>query len=145
LAEFATAIDIRATPEEVFAYLVTPAGLTAWMCQHAEVDAREGGEFAADIAGSAVRGTYLEVDPPRRVVVSWGMAGAADFPPGTSLVTFTLTATEVGTHLELLHSELPEPRVAGHVDGWDHFLPRLVSALRGEVFGDDDWVPLHRR
>jgi uncharacterized protein YndB with AHSA1/START domain len=144
MAEFATAVDIRATPDVVFAYLVTPAGLTAWMGQRAEVDPRPGGEFAVDIAGSAVRGTYLEVDPPRRVVVSWGMAGTPEFPPGTSRVTFTLTATATGTHLELLHSELPDDRVEGHVDGWEHFLPRLLAAVGGDA-GADDWVPLHRR
>jgi uncharacterized protein YndB with AHSA1/START domain len=145
MAEFSSSVEIRATPDEVFEYLVTPAGLTAWMGQHAEVDPQPDGLFAVDIAGSAVRGRYLEVDRPRRVVVSWGMAGAAEFPPGASRVTFTLTPIPAGTRLDLVHSDLPDDRVAGHVDGWDHFLARLVAVGRGDVVADDDWIPLHRR
>ncbi len=73
------------------------------------------------------------------------MAGTPEFPPGASRVTFTLSPIPSGTLLELVHSDLPEERVAGHVDGWNHFLPRLAAVLDGAELGGDDWVPLHRR
>lgn len=146
VAEYATAIDIRATPDEVFDYLVTPAGLTSWMGQYAELEPFQGGRFAVDIAGSPIRGRYLEVQRPERVTVSWGVAGSAEFPVGSSTVTFVLTATEHGTRVDLHHRDLPESHAVGHRDGWEHFLPRLVARAEGGDPGDDaTWVPLRVR
>jgi uncharacterized protein YndB with AHSA1/START domain len=142
MAEFATTIEIRATPEEVFDFLVTPAGMTAWMGEHAVLEPRPGGAFEVDIAGAPIRGRYLEVDRPNRVVVSWGVAGSLEFPAGASRVTFALTATSAGTRVDLLHADLPDERVAGHVDGWGHFLPRLASGAEGAEPVEDGWVPL---
>ena len=145
MAEYATSIDIRATPAQVFTYLVTPAGMTAWMGQHATLDPRPGGVFAVDIAGSPIRGEFVDVDPPHRVVMTWGLAGSAEFPAGASTVSFTLTATDDGTRVDVVHSGLPDDRVEGHVDGWTHFLPRLQLAARGAPVANDDWTPLPRR
>ena len=80
MPDFATSIDIEAPPEVVFAHLVTPEGMVAWMGERAELEATPGGTFAVDIGGVPVRGEYLEVDPPRLVVVSWGVAGSAHLP-----------------------------------------------------------------
>jgi uncharacterized protein YndB with AHSA1/START domain len=145
LADYTTSIDIEATPDEVFDFLVTEDGMTAWMGQHASLDPKAGGGFAVDIAGYAIRGEYLEVDRPSRVVVSWGMAGSADLPPGASTVEFTLAATSNGTRVELRHSDLPDPEVDGHADGWAHFLPRLRVVASGGDAGDDEWAPLRER
>lgn len=141
MAEFATSIEIDAPTEVVFAHLVTAEGMVAWMGQHAELDPRPGGDFAVDINGVLVRGEYLEIDPPRRVVVSWGMAGSEDLPPGASRVEFTLTGTERGTTLSLVHSELPETRMATHATGWGHYLARLRKSATGVDPGVDDWIP----
>jgi hypothetical protein len=59
-----------------------------------------------------------------------------------SRVTFTLTPIASGTRVELLHADLPDVRVAGHVDGWTHFLPRLTSAAEGTRPSADAWIPL---
>ena len=144
MAEFATSVDIRASPAEVFEYLVTPEGMTAWMGQRAVLDPRPGGTFEVDIAGSPIRGQFLEVDRPHRVLVSWGVAGNAELPPGTSTVSFTLTPTREGTRVDLLHSGLPDDRVAGHGSGWAHFLPRLGRVALGDVLGEDHWTPTRR-
>lgn len=145
MAEYADFIEIEAPPAEVFDFLVTAPGLTTWMGQHAVLDPRPGGGFAVDIAGHAIRGEYLEVEPPHRVVVSWGVAGSPDLPPGASTVEFILTPIAGGTRVDLLHSGLPEPRLTGHADGWTHFLPRLAVAATGHEPGADDWVPLPDR
>ncbi|OFE15609.1 ATPase [Humibacillus sp. DSM 29435] len=142
MAEHATSIEIEAAPQEVFDYLVTPGGMTAWMGQRAVLEPHPGGVFEVDIAGSPIRGEYLEVVPPHRVVVSWGVAGSTDLPPGASTVAFTLSATPRGTRVEVVHSGLPDPLLAGHVDGWAHFLPRLGVAAHGGEAGEDDWMPL---
>ena len=145
MAEYATSIDIQATPDEVFEYLVTDKGLTSWLGEHARVQARKGGAFEVDIAGAPIRGEFVEVLRPSRVVVSWGMAGSDDFPPGTSRVAFDLVATATGTRVDLVHSDLPDERVEGHVEGWAHFLARLTVAACGEEPAPDDWIPVPLR
>ena len=143
VAEYATSIEIDASPGTVFDYLTTEAGMTAWMGQHAQLDAHPGGGFAVDIAGYAIRGEYLHVERPTRVVVSWGVAGSADLPAGASTVEFRLTAIERGTRVDLIHSGLPETELEGHADGWAHFLPRLRVAAPGGDAGPDDWRPVN--
>lgn len=141
MAEYSTAIEIAAPPDVVFEFLVTESGMTAWMGQWASLDPAPGGEFAVDIAGYPARGTYLDVDPPRRVSVSWGFAGHPTLPPGSSTVSFDLTPTDAGTRVELRHSGLPEDDVPGHARGWLHFLPRLVRVVSGETLAPDTWHP----
>lgn len=145
MAEFSTAIDIAATPQQVFSYLITERGLVTWMGQHARLDPRPGGAFEVDIAGSPVRGRYLEIDPPHRVVVSWGFADSDQLPPGGSEVSFELTAIDRGTRVSVRHSGLPEVHQAGHADGWAHFTERLARAAVGDDPGPDDWMPLGPR
>lgn len=141
VAEHATSIEIAATPDEVFEYLVTAEGITAWMGQHATLEPRAGGTFQVDIAGSPIRGSYLEVDRPHRVVVSWGLAGSDEFPAGSSRVSFSLSPSAGGTRVDLVHSGLPDLRVPGHVDGWAHFLPRLATVAGGGALAVDTWIP----
>lgn len=146
MAEHISSIEIDARPDEVFDFLVTEEGITAWMGEQAELDPRVGGDFAVDIAGYAVRGRYLELDRPHRVAFSWGMTGNPALPPGASTVTFTLTATaQGGTRVDLVHSDLPLTEVAGHLDGWTHFLSRLQIAASGADPGRDTWIPLSIR
>lgn len=142
MAEFSTAIDIAAPPQQVFGYLVTERGMLTWMGQHARLDPRPGGVFELDIAGFPVRGRYLEVDPPHRVVVSWGFAGNDQLPPGGSQVSFELTAIGEGTRVSVRHTGLPDEHQAGHADGWAHFTSRLARAAVGDDPGPDDWRPL---
>ncbi|MGH3494372.1 MAG: SRPBCC family protein [Sciscionella sp.] len=141
MAEHRTSIDIDATPEAVFDFLVTDTGMTSWMGQWASLDPVPGGQFAVDIAGYPARGVFLEVDPPRRVTVSWGFAGSETLPPGSSTVSFELMPISAGTRVEVVHTDLPEGDVPGHVAGWRPCLPRLARAATGEQLPPDTWKP----
>jgi hypothetical protein len=72
-------------------------------------------------------------------VVSWGVAGSTDLPPGATEVEFTLTATAGGTRLRLVHRNLPEDQASIHATGWRHFLGRLMPAAAGRDPGPDPW------
>jgi uncharacterized protein YndB with AHSA1/START domain len=111
---FATELDLPAPIEEVFRHLTDPAAMTRWMGQHATLEPAVGGAFELDINGVPIRGRYLEIDPPRRVVVSWGVAGSTDLPPGATQVEFTLTPIPAGTHLRLVHRGLPPSQAPMH-------------------------------
>jgi uncharacterized protein YndB with AHSA1/START domain len=136
---FTTEVDLPAPAEEVFRHLTDPAAMIRWMGQHAVLKPVPGGAFEIDINGVPVRGQYLEVDPPHRVLVSWGMAGSAVMPPGTTEVEFTLTPIPSGTRLRLIHRNLPPDQADIHSVGWQHFLARLASAAAGEDPGPDSW------
>lgn len=141
MAEHRSSIDIAAPPERVFEYLVTAEGITAWMGDWAQVEPTPGGEFSVNIAGYGARGIFLEVDRPRRVTVSWGFEGSEELPPGSSTVSFELSTTDGGTRVEVVHTDLPESAVPGHVDGWDHFVARLALAATGQRLPPDAWTP----
>jgi len=128
MADVTASIDIAAPPEIVFAHLVTPEGMVAWLGQHAELDPAPGGTFAVDIGGTPVRGEYVEVDPPRTVVVTWGVAGNDLLPAGSSRVEFRLTPTATGTRLDLTHAGLPAVEQPKHAEGWAACLAQLAGA-----------------
>ena len=130
-------IHVRAEPERVFAYFTEPEAIVRWMGDYAVLDATPGGEFAVDINGVPVRGRYLEVDPPRRLLISWGHAGSERLPPGASTVEVLLTAAGAGTDVRIVHRDLPEPYADGHARGWRHFLARLAIAGAGGDPGPD--------
>lgn len=138
---FETYVDIEAPPDEVFRYLVDPHEMVRWMGQHAVLEAHAGGRFEIDVSGVPVRGRYVAVEPPRRVVVTWGMAGSEDLPPGSTEVEFTLVAEGEGTRLRLVHRNLPDSQAPQHAEGWGHFLPRLVAVASGVDPGPDPWAP----
>jgi uncharacterized protein YndB with AHSA1/START domain len=110
------------------------------MGDYAVLDPRPGGEFTLDINGVPVRGRYLDVDPPRRLVISWGHAGSQRLPPGASTVEVTLTPEGEGTTVQIVHRGLPAPETHRHALGWAHFLERLVSAGAGSDPGPDPWA-----
>jgi uncharacterized protein YndB with AHSA1/START domain len=137
--QFATEVDLPAPVEEVFRHLTDPAAMVRWMGQHAVLKPVPGGAFEVDINGVPVRGQYVEIDPPRRVLVTWGVAGSSDMPPGTTEVEFTLTPTAAGTRLRLVHRGLSPGQGQVHATGWEHFLARLTRAAAGDDPGPDPW------
>jgi uncharacterized protein YndB with AHSA1/START domain len=106
----------------------------------ADLDPTVDGRFVVDINGVPIRGQYLEVEPPHRLVFSWGAAGSAVLPPGSTIVEITLRAEGRGTLLELIHRNLPPEELAQHGVGWGHFLARLAVAAAGEDPGPDPWA-----
>jgi uncharacterized protein YndB with AHSA1/START domain len=67
-------VRIQARPETVFEFFVDPEKMTRWKGTEAELDPRPGGRYrVGGIAGGAtVVGEFVEIDPPRRLVFTWG-------------------------------------------------------------------------
>jgi uncharacterized protein YndB with AHSA1/START domain len=136
---YATEIEIDAPPEVVYRHLTQPDALTHWMGEHATLEPVPGGRFEVDIAGTPVRGHYLEANPSR-VVVTWGIAGSDDLPPGSTELEFTLEPIGARTRVHLVHRNLPDPHAQRHARGWQHYLPRLAIAAAGGDPGPDSWA-----
>ena len=60
-------------------------------------------------------------------------------PPGSSTVEVTLTPDGDATVLHLVHRDLPAGQGPRHMEGWEHFVPRLVEAATGRDPGPDPW------
>jgi uncharacterized protein YndB with AHSA1/START domain len=125
----AASIHIEAAPDQVFPYFTDAHKMVRWMGDYAVLDATSGGEFTVDINGVPVRGRYLEVEPPHRLLLSWGHAGSDVLPPGASTVEVLLTAAgDGGTQVEVVHRGVADAEMArGHARGWPHFLRRLAQ------------------
>jgi uncharacterized protein YndB with AHSA1/START domain len=127
-------IRIAASPETVFSSWTAPERLARWMGRNVTLEPRVGGAYRIDYNGEDIAsGAILELDPPRRLVLSWGWeAGGDPTAPGASRVEVDLEPDGTGTILRLRHSGLVDAAVEGHAVGWDQFLPGLVSAAEAE-------------
>jgi uncharacterized protein YndB with AHSA1/START domain len=121
-------VRINAAPSIVFEYFVQPELLLQWMGTWADLQAEPDGLYAVDFPGVPVRGRFVEVDPPRRLVFTWGIPGNDALPAGSSTVEVQFTADGGGTLVELTHRDLPAERVADHAAGWRDLLKHLAAA-----------------
>jgi uncharacterized protein YndB with AHSA1/START domain len=135
------AVHINAPPERVYEFFTRPEAIVQWMGDCARLEPETGGRFAVDIKGTPVRGRFLLLDPPHRLLISWGYAGSEILPPGASTVEIRLTADRGGTLVELEHRDLPSGERPGHVRGWAHYLARLEPAAAGRGAGADRGMP----
>lgn len=125
---------IRAQPQTVFAAMTQPEGIVQWWGPDsgpvliAETDVRVGGAFRVRFAmldGNEYEsfGTYLEVDPPRRLAMTWQWTQDEDIQ---SRVEIDLRPIDEGTELTFTHAQLPDEETReSHTDGWNGGLDKL--------------------
>jgi uncharacterized protein YndB with AHSA1/START domain len=132
-------VKIAASPEEVFAYLTDPKKLQRWQAVSAQVDLRVGGEYSMVVASSHLaRGSFVEIDPPRRLVYTFGWQDHDLVSPGSTKIEIDLERDGDYTLLHFVHSGLPsDDEVALHTKGWTHYLARLEIAVSGGDPGPD--------
>jgi uncharacterized protein YndB with AHSA1/START domain len=120
---------LPASPEDVFDFLTDAARYTKWMGRAAELDPKPGGIYRVEMSEDAVAlGEYVEVDPPSRIVFSFGWVGDENVPPGSTTVEVALEPDGDGTVLRLRHTGLPDDASAVlHTGGWEMYLDRLIE------------------
>ena len=130
-------------PEKVWRAWTDARALGQWFRPNAsfsiaiaESDVRVGGGFRVLMINAKseefdLAGTYREVMPERRLVMTWGWKNQ---PGHESVVTVTLRPAGDGTQLELLHEGyldfVDQPT---HEEGWNGALDTLGTILKGEV------------
>ena len=132
---------IAARPSIVFDALSTAEGIASWWGPDAgpvllaDIDCRVGGRFRVrfrmlDGTEHESTGEYLEVEPPRRLAMSWRwLHGGGD--TGESRLEFDLQPIPEGTELTLTHSRLlTEQARRGHEQGWNGALDKLESRFK---------------
>ncbi|NIK57132.1 SRPBCC family protein [Kribbella shirazensis] len=107
--------------------------LAQWYCPNPQLalkvdaDVRAGGSYVVEMGPHVVRGTYLEVEPPHRLVFSWKWDGSDDEP---TRVKVELSEVPDGTRMLLSHTGFANAEeTANHRTGWDPELDRLADLL----------------
>jgi len=127
-------LHIDASRETVFEFFTDPAKMVRWMGRQATLDPRPGGVYRVEMNEGAITvGEFVEVDPPSRLVLTWGWEGGfAGTPPGSSTVEVTFTEENGGTHVHLVHRGFgSEEATTAHDEGWTLGLGRLAIAATG--------------
>jgi uncharacterized protein YndB with AHSA1/START domain len=130
---------IAAPPEAIWPYLTEPQLHARWMGTRVELDARPGGVYSAWMKeGLRSSGEFVELDPPRRLVFTWGWDHDPLVTPGSTRVEVTLEPEGDGTLVRLRHHDLPTPESCEHhTMGWRQYLSRLAIAATGGNPGPD--------
>lgn len=138
-------IRIEAGPETVFPFFTDPKRMVRWMGLDATLDPRPGGVFSfSSLENYAVEGEYVAVEPPSRVVFTWGFSGLPGgrenpLPPGVSTVEVELVPDDEATLVRLTHT-VPSVTAEFHTAGWDNYLPRLAVVATGGDPGPDPFL-----
>ncbi len=136
-------VRIAARPETIFDFFTEPDRMIQWMGRSCELDPRAGGVFRCDMHGElVVAGEYIAVEPPGRLVLSWGWEGeGALTPPGSSRVEVLLEPAGEETTVRLIHTDLPTAEAAEkHSHGWNYYLDRLAVTATGGDPGPDKFA-----
>jgi len=128
---------IRARPETVFRYFTDSERWAAWWGAGSSIEPRSGGRvLVLHPGGVEAGGEVIEIDPPRRIVFSYGYASGKPIPMGASRVTITLTAERHGTRLELHHALADREARDQHVQGWRYQLSLFSNVVANELLSD---------
>lgn len=134
---------IAPRPEIVFGFFTDREKWLSWMGADGPFSFEPGGAYRTRVTGENVAsGRFLTVDPPKRIVCTWGSeTGPMPVPPGSSTVEITLEPTAEGTLLRLVHSGLPSPEAcAAHAEGWRHYVGQLAVRAEGGDPSPDAWM-----
>lgn len=127
-------VVIHATPERVFRYFTDSARWARWWGAGSTIDATPGGRiFIKHPGGVESAGEVLEVDPPRRIVFTYGFVSGKPIPAGSSRVTIDLEADRAGTRLHLTHELADAAARDEHVQGWRFQLSLFANVVADEV------------
>jgi len=138
VGEIEREVRIEASPETVYSLLTDAGEITKWMGVEAELDPRPGGVYRLRVNPQALAlGEFVELDPLKRVVYTFGWDGHPTVGAGSTTVELTLMQDGSGTVLKLVHRDLPGDEVEQHTQGWEHFLSRLEVVGAGGDPGPD--------
>jgi uncharacterized protein YndB with AHSA1/START domain len=131
----------QAAREKIFRAWTDPKQLMKWWGPKgfttpiAEVDLRENGRYriAMQPQEGPVRylsGVYIEVKPPKRLVMTWSFEGTPRHDGHESRLTLAFIAHGgASTELILTHERLPEPSLGDFDMGWKSTLEKFEEYM----------------
>jgi uncharacterized protein YndB with AHSA1/START domain len=128
---------IHAPRATVFRYFMDSERFARWWGAGSTIDPRVGGHVLICFPGGVrASGNVVEIVPPERIVLTYGLESGRPVPPGGSQVTIELDEDAHGTTLRLLH-EFPDAAARDeHVQGWRYQLAVFANVVANEVNAD---------
>ncbi len=135
-------VEIAAAPERVFRALSEAQDIVAWWgsddtyrtTKHT-ADLRVGGKWRSEGQGKDghsffVEGEFLEIDAPRKLVLTWQAAWDGG---NITTITYRLEAIDGGTRLTVRHAGFDgrADSCRGHTEGWERVLGWLSAFATG--------------
>jgi uncharacterized protein YndB with AHSA1/START domain len=135
-------VRVEAQPETVFPFFTDPEKMVRWIGIGATLDPRPGGVFSLNTGAEYfLAGTYVAVEPPRRIAFTWGYANFPEepnpMPAGSTTVEVELVPDGDATIVRLTH-EVPSALDDFHTMGWEHYFNRLAIVAGGGDPGPDE-------
>lgn len=145
-ASITTSVLINAEPATVWKFMSDQARFLSWMTFMPGMPAPSGSKFEPTPGGAlhivfpnggAAKGSVVEVDPPRKLVFTWGYdpdVAKTGLRPGACRVEIAIRGVEDGTLVTLTHTgPMSDELAKGHEQGWRHYLSQLAlqSAMEG--------------
>ena len=128
-------VRIPVLGEEVFRWLTEARRFAAGWGAGSSVDPQVGGAVRIRYPnGVEAAGEVLEIEPPVRIVFSYGYASGQPIPVGASQVTVELAEDPAGTRLVLRHEFAAAPVRDQHVAGWRYQLAVFANVVADETF-----------
>jgi len=99
-----------------------------------ELDARVGGKYrvtmkAPDGKVQYLFGSYLEISPPERLVMTWALLGSPSDDGYEAILTIDFITKGEGTEILLLHENLQKASLRNFQAGWQIVLDQFAHYL----------------
>jgi uncharacterized protein YndB with AHSA1/START domain len=129
-------ILIQAPRDLVFSYFTDSERWARWWGAGSTIDPRRGGAVQiVHPGGVRVAGEILEIDPPTRLVFTYGYTSGTPIPAGASVVTLQLADDRDGTRLDLSHAFAEEHAQVRDemVQGWRFQLSLFANLVANDL------------
>lgn len=127
-------IVIRARRETVFRYFTDSLRWAQWWGAGSMIDPEVGGKLFVRYPNAVeAAGEVVAIEPPSKLVFTFGFASGQPMGVGESLVTITLEDDPEGTRLTLVHAFADESARDEHVQGWRYQLSIFANLVAAEV------------
>lgn len=127
-------IVIRARRETVFRYFTDSLRWAQWWGAGSMIDPEVGGKlFVRHPNAVEAAGEVVAIEPPAKIVFTFGYASGQPMAVGASLVTITLADDPEGTRLTLVHAFDDVAARDQHVQGWRYQLSVFANIVAAEV------------
>jgi len=128
------ALNISAPPATVFRFFTDSERWAKWWGAGSTISPKAGGDvYIKHPGGVESSGKVVEIEPPKRIVFTYGFNSGDPIPAGGSRVTITLSATPRGTRLVLKHDLADDKMLDAHMQGWRFQLSLFANVVADEV------------
>lgn len=122
-------ITIDASPDTVFSFFTDSERWARWWGTGSTIDPQVGGHVLIHHAnGVEVTGEVLELEPPNRIVFTYGYI-TGPVAPGHSRVTIRLEPADGSTRVHLTHEFEEDVPRDQHVQGWRYQLALFANVV----------------